>query len=357
MKNGTSNRGKTDFKILNKETIFDKIGGKKIKTLLYSNQDNAITVNEILKHAAEVEPSNFHVWYAWGIINKFHDDLDEAEHKLQKALDIEPSSVLTQIEIARVLTLKKKYHVAERALLKILKKPEISDKQKITSLEYITDNYLSWANQEFSKKRFTNWHNLIKRAIDFVNKLIDFKPSDRKSNELYKKIHLNYGIRLYQKGRMDEGKECLLKVLKTDHIDGDNITEGKGRVASACYYLALNEMKRSKSDINEIDQFIKKGLKFASEENVLIPLKKLERRVSDIKNRRYGQITHFDLEKKYGFIRSDKLSCIFFPSCLSWFCKDFRLLVDNKVSFIPVRDSNGIRATRIKLIKKNSVKI
>jgi len=42
--------------------------------------------NEFMKHASEIEPENFHVWYSWGVIKKFQKQTKEAESKFLKAL-------------------------------------------------------------------------------------------------------------------------------------------------------------------------------------------------------------------------------------------------------------------------------
>jgi hypothetical protein len=152
---------------------------------------------------------------------------------------------------------------------------------------------------------------------------------------------------------VNEGRKHLLKVIESYRSDDVKLKKGQERVAKAYYYLAFNELKRKQLDINIIDQYIKTGLKLATEEKLLTRLQDIAQEVKLIKSRQSGVVTYFNQEKQWGLIKSDNLSYIFFPSSLTWFCKDFQSLVNSKVSFIPIRDSSGIQATQIHQIKTN----
>ena len=154
---------------------------KKVKTILYTKQENVLTVDKLLQQAAQIEPTNFHVWYAWGIIKKLQDDLTAAEKYLKKALKIDPQSIPALHELGRVMTFKKKYPEAEKIFLWILEsQSDIASIQKTDILLHIADNYIYWANDEYNKKHYRSWIEITKKAFDSVLLAIDLVPSDRR---------------------------------------------------------------------------------------------------------------------------------------------------------------------------------
>ncbi|MFX0183928.1 MAG: tetratricopeptide repeat protein [Candidatus Hodarchaeota archaeon] len=346
---------------------------KKSKKLLYSDKDHSITIDEVLSQAAEIDPSSFHVWYSLGVVYKLQDNLEESELKIQKALELDPKNVLAQAELARLSTFKGDFNAAEKILLQILdssiqtkidridlsiriNRSILTFMQKKIALEYIIDNYLSWANKDFMEKKIDDWDIHIQKALEFLNIALALEPTDRKFYELQSKLFLNYGLRLYQIGRIEEGKDFLLKIIQTGKNGGDLSSSGQKRIAVACYYLATYEMKKTSPNLDVIERYVTQGLACASGSKIEAPLQKLDEKVKSEKNRRIGRVIRFNSKKKYGIIQSNEISYIFFPSCLTWFCEDFQSLIDCEVNFIPVPDPskrypNRMRATQIYLVK------
>jgi len=346
---------------------------KKSKKLLYSDKDHSITIDEVLSQAAEIDPSSFHVWYSLGVVYKLQDNLEESELKIQKALELDPNNALAQAELARLSTFRGNFKEAEKILLQILdrsiptkidridlsiriKKSALTFMQKKIALQYVIDNYLSWANKDFNEKRFNDWDVHIQKAIEFINIALALEPTDKKFHEFQSKIFLNYGLRLYQSGRIEEGKNFLLKVIETVKKGSDLSSSDQKRIAVACYYLATYEMKKTSPNLDLIERYVTQGLACASGSKIQSPLQKLARKVKGEKNRRIGRVILFNSKKKYGIIQCNEISYIFFPSCLTWFCEDLQSLIDCEVSFIPVPDPskrrpNRMRATQIYLVK------
>ncbi|MFX0173801.1 MAG: tetratricopeptide repeat protein, partial [Candidatus Hodarchaeota archaeon] len=173
--------------------------GKKSKKLLYSDKDHSITIDEVLSQAADVDPSNVHVWYSLGVVYKLQDNLEESELKIKKALELDPQNVLIKAELARIFTFKGNFEEAEKILLQILgrsiqtrieridmsiqiKRSMLTFMQKKIVLEYSIDNYLSWANKDFQEKRVEDWDLHFQKAIEFVNIAVALKPNDKKFN-------------------------------------------------------------------------------------------------------------------------------------------------------------------------------
>ncbi|MFX0051830.1 MAG: tetratricopeptide repeat protein [Candidatus Hermodarchaeota archaeon] len=346
---------------------------KKLKKLLYSDKDHSITIDEVLSQAAEVDPSSVHVWYSLGVVYKLQDNLEESELKIQKALELDPKNVLAKAELARLFTFKGDFQEAEKTLLEILdssiqtridridlsistKRSILTSMQKKIVLEYAIDNYLSWANKDFEEKRFNDWDFHIQKAIEFLNIAVALKPTDKKFNELQAKISLNYGLRLYQRDRKEEGKKYLLNLIETAKMGNDLSSSDQKRIAVACYYLAIYEMKKTSPNLDAVDSYVAQGLSCASNTKIQGPLQELARKVMDEKNRLIGRVISFNSKKKYGLIQCNEITYIFFPSCLTWFCEDLQSLIDCEVSFIPVPDPiqkrpNRMRATQIYFVK------
>lgn len=93
----------------------------------------------------------------------------------------------------------------------------------------------------------------------------------------------------------------------------------------------------------------------ARDSNTSTQLQKLRSKIKREEKRKMGIITYFNEWKKYGFIEGEGFNCIFFPDCLSWYCRDIKSLENQEVSFIPIRDkkrdhSEGYKAIDINLI-------
>lgn len=328
---------------------------KKETKLLYSNKDDTVTIDEELYQAAKIDPYNFNVWYALGVVYKLQDNLEEAEKNFQKALEIDPSNVYPRIETARIFTFKGNFIEAEKILLSILNQSFLTSIQKKTVLHYSADNYLSWANRCYKEKKINFWKDYIQNAIEFIDNALILDPQNTKFQELQTKVFLNYGLRLCQEGRMKDGEEFLLKIIKsTQEYPNPSSTDLK-RAATACYYLAIYEMKKSEPVLIKVERYIKQGLTYASDHKIKEQLQELSRKVRGEKRRRTGRIVRINSNKKYGIIQSNKNSYIFFPSCLTWFCKDLQSLIDRDVSFIPISASSrkhpkGMKATQICLV-------
>lgn len=330
---------------------------KKIKAILYTKQENILTVDKLLQQAAQIEPLNFHVWYSWGIIKKLQDDLAAAEKYLRKALTLKPSSLSALHELGRVLTFRGKYPEAEALFLGILE--VMSDIASIKSTDiilHIADNYAYWANNEFDKKRYESWMAKARNAFESVLLAIDFAPSDRRIHELHKKICLDLALRLFQIGDKENGEKYLLRVIAEIRTYDQLISTNKEALSLAYYNLAKHEKAKSHPNWNLMEIYVRKGLAFSDKERIRTKLQKYKKIVKQEKRRRVGQISSFDPERKFGIIKSKGMSCIFFPNCLTWYCKEIPSLLNKKVSFIPIKHktakkSKNLKATQIKLIE------
>ena len=118
-------------------------------------------------------------------------------------------------------------------------------------------------------------------------------------------------------------------------------------------------MSKTHPNWNMTEIYVRKGLAVSNKPNITDTLKEYKNIVKNEKRRKIGQIRSFNQNKKFGIIESKGKSCIFFPNCLTWYCKDIPALINKKVSFIPVkhttaRRSKNFKATQIKLVKANT---
>jgi tetratricopeptide (TPR) repeat protein len=333
---------------------------KQIKTILYTKQENISTVDKLIQQAAQAEPSNFHVWFAWGVVKKLQDDLIAAEKYLKKALNIDPHSIPALHELGRVLTFKKKYSEAEKIFLWILEsQSDITDITSIISTDvllHIADNYIYWANDEYAKKKYGSWIEITKKAFNSVLLAIDLVPYDRRIHELHKKICLDFGLRMFQIGDKKKGERYLRRVIADISIYGRHIPTNNEALTIAYYNLAKYEKSKVQPNWKLMDIYIRKGLAVSNKEKITESLLKMKKIVMTEKRRKIGKINQFDVDRKFGIIKSKGLSCIFFPKCLTWRCNDIPALINRRVSFIPVshptttRPSN-FKATQIKLVE------
>jgi tetratricopeptide (TPR) repeat protein len=331
--------------------------GKQIKTILYTKQENILTVDKLIQQAAEAKPSNFHVWYAWGVVKKLQDDLIAAEKYLKKALKIDPLSIPALHELGRVMTFKKKYHEAEKIFLWILEsQSDIASIINTDILLHIADNYIDWANDEYHKKQNRLWIEITKKAFDSVLLAIDLVPSDRRIHELHKKICLDFGLHMFQIGEKKKGERYLLRVIADIRILGRHIPTNNEALTIAYYNLAKYEMSKLHPNWKLTGIYVRKGLAVSNKEKITGSLLKLKKIVMSEKRRKIGKINNFDTNRKFGIIKSKGLTCIFFPKCLTWHCKDIPALINRKISFIPVSHPtatrpNNFKATQIKLVE------
>ncbi|MFX0084710.1 MAG: tetratricopeptide repeat protein [Candidatus Hodarchaeota archaeon] len=328
----------------------------KIKTILYTKQEDVLTVDHLIQQAVQAEPSNFYVWYAWGIIKKLQDNLIAAEKGFRKALELQPHNKFALHELARVLTFRKKYAEAEKIFLEILESDTITSILSSDLLLHIADNYIDWANDEFKNKEYGSWKDLTKKALDFILLALDLNQSERRIHELHKKICLDFGQRLFWIGNKEIGEKFLLRVVAEFRLEGQLIPTNKEALTTAYYNLAKYEKSKTNPNWDLIDIYVRKGLTVCNEEKKTRFFLELKKIVKTEKRRRIGRIESFNEIRKFGIIKSNQLSCIFFPKCLTWFCKDISALVDSEVSFIPVPHSSSLRkknfkATQIRLIK------
>ena len=329
---------------------------KQIKTILYTKQVNIPTVDKLIQQAAQAKPSNFYVWFAWGVVKKLQDDLVAAEKYLKKALKINPHSISALHELGRVLTFKKKYPESEKIFLWILEsQSDITSIINTDVLLHIADNYIYWANDEYNKKQYRSWIEITKKAFNSVILAIDLVPSDRRIHVLHKKICLDFGLRMFQIGDKKKGERYLRRVIADIRIHGRLIPTNNEALTIAYHNLAKYEKSKLQPNWKLMDIYVRKGLAVSNKKKITESLLKLKKIVINEKRRKIGQINHFDADRKFGIIKSKGLSCIFFPKCLTWHCNDIPALMNRKVSFIPVshptttRPSN-LKATQIKLV-------
>ena len=242
---------------------------KRIKTILYTKQANILTIDKLIQQAAQTDPSNFHVWYAWGIIKKLQDNLLAAEIYLKKALEIDPNSITALHELGRVSTFKKKYLESEKIFLGVLE----SQSDNLLNINpdillNIADNYIYWANDEYSKKNYSSWVEITKKAFNTILLAIDLFSSERRIHELHKKICLDYGLRLFEIGEKRKGEKYLRRVIAEIRIQGKKMTTNKETLLRAYFKLAKYEESKKQPNWNLMDIYIRKGLAISNKEKI-----------------------------------------------------------------------------------------
>ncbi|MFX0121908.1 MAG: hypothetical protein ACFE9A_21155, partial [Candidatus Hodarchaeota archaeon] len=122
--------------------------------------------------------------------------------------------------------------------------------------------------------------------------------------------------------------------------------------------LAKYEKSKKQPNWKRMEIYVRKGIATSNNERITSTLKEYKKVIKQEKKRKTGHIISFDPDRKFGIIKSRNMSCIFFPNCLTWYCKDISALINKKVSFIPIqqkttRRSKNFKATQIKLVKTN----
>lgn len=328
----------------------------RIKTILYTKQENILTIDKLLQQAADSKPSNFHVWYAWGVVKKLQDDLPAAEKYLRNALEIEPRNTPVLQELGRVMTFRKKYPEAEEIFRGIVEsESDIAGIRKMDILFYITDNYIDWASDEYHKKHYRSWRENVNKAFNSVLLAVDLGVYDKRIHRLHKKLCLDIGLRMFQRGDKRIGARYLRRVIADIRIHGQHFSTNNEALTIAYYNLAEYENSKERPNWTLMDIYVRKGLAVSNDEKITESLLNLRKIVRNEKKRKIGKIKKFDAKRKFGIITSNGLSCIFFPECLTWYCKDISALINKRVSFIPVSYStvsrpNNFKATQIKFL-------
>lgn len=342
---------------ITEENIIAELKGRKnLKTFLYSNKYNVITLDTIIERAVNLDPSNVHLWYAWGVVSKLQDNIIDAEKKFRQALYFDPENVNVRLELGRVLTFRKLYEEAELNFLKLLDNNKITFSQVTQVLTYLADNYNDWAKTKYEENDINKFIRLSTYAFQSILLAMDLDPSDQQIQEYHKKICFDYGTKLCRLGRKDESRKYLIRVIAEVQYKGKAFSTDKERLAHSYFLLANYERENSPPDLKTLRYYVKMAKKYYPKDKVPKKLEKLA--IYLLKTARIqGEITHFDLKKKFGIIETETANYIFFPKGLTWYCNDFKSLVKKNVTFLSAPNPtperpDGRQAIQIRLLKQ-----
>ncbi|MHA1222556.1 MAG: ATP-binding protein [Candidatus Heimdallarchaeaceae archaeon] len=277
---------------------------------------------KLAEKAIQVNPDSFHAWLNHGIILRKTRDFYNSITSLKKAKELNPTNLLTHLELGKAYSLNKEYEKAENEFKEALKEEKYPNyRHKRLTLYSMSDNYRRWAD-EFRTRADSKGQLeklfLAKKAID---ESIKISRKDWKIWQLYRKINVEIGIVLCQNNNFTEGIEFLAKSIAPVNIDGKVLFPSGDEAARGYYFLAFYADKAPNFEKNEITSFIKKGL------NKCLPSSKWFKKLIELqekleielrKNERlHGVIVYFNESRGFGRIESLNVSYFFLMSSFS----------------------------------------
>lgn len=289
---------------------------------------------ELAKKAVKVNPDNYHPWFNYGIMLRRKNELPKAIESLQKAKQLNPNHLPICNELGWAYNLIGNHEDAETEFKDALKEEKYPNyRHKIITLQFSSENYRRWAESFRVRRDFDGQIKKLRQAYDTILEATNISSNDKRVWNVYRKIFRDLGIALCTHRGVSEGKPYLEKSIQTFNFGKIRIVPDSKLVAEACFYLATFCMNDSNKDINQIENWINKGLiNCTANSKEFEKLNKLQKQLMEvgvfpIKNRKSGTITSFNLLRKFGIIESENETHLFFLS-------GFRQKISKEESYI-----------------------
>lgn len=299
--------------------------------------------------ACHLEVNNYRNHFAYGVFLRKEHRIDEAIIHLKKVEELNPEFPSLYNELGRALSFKGEYEEANKKFQKSLdiESEYINYKHINISLYYQSDNYKRWAEKFFDARDISNGKRILLKSLETIKKANN-NPNisfDIKNLILEKRIQKEVGDILCKTGNYELGKKYLLEASKYIEKEKDRKEESK-RIAVYCFlYLARYMLNKSFGKKEEILEYLEQADSLDSE-------KKCGQEIFDLKKKLFeediikGVIEFFDIDKKYGIIKSDKgQTYTFLKNNIKNFYEERELymLEGKKVSFKESLQPNGKR--------------
>ena len=306
---------------------------------------NKLKAIEYAKKAVEENPMNFHTWFKYGTFLRKNNNLEESITCLEKAKELNPNHLPIYNELGRAYTFIGDYDKAEEQFLYPLQERKYPTyRHKIMTLQFLSDNYKRKAEASGMRMDVNGQINMLKRALETIQKALEIAPNDLKLWNYFRKICKELGVVISKTSGFEEGKPYLEKCLQTVKFGNTIIPIDKEIGTEACYYLAALTIKENNYNEKELENYINMGILYCSPNSKwfdklrqlrkLLTQKKPTRKI--IKDRMYGIVKFYNLERKFGIInaKEDNFTFVLSEFGVTIPVDQIDKLIGRKVSFI-----------------------
>ena len=283
------------------------------KFAFYTKNDHNKAI-ALARKSIEVEPENFHLWFNYGIMLRKTDRVQKSIEIFKKALELNPKYMTTMMELGRSYTFIGDYEEANNQLIAAQKRAQIRNPRFfIKILGFRIDNINRWAKDLIYIKKFDEALIILNGAEDFAQETLELDPNDKIIHYNYRELHFTLGLLYQELGEHEESVNHF--ELSIGEIAGEGGLGNRREIfARSFYHLAIIKEKLEGFSRDEILELVNKGLAECRKDSEIF--KKLlilnNRIVKTDTTRIIGEIIYFNVEKKYGFIKSDNKEYFFY---------------------------------------------
>jgi len=150
------------------------------------NQEKALNLG---KKSLLCEPENFHLWFNYGKMLRHAGKIRESISIYKKAIELNPQYMPTMNQLAKSYSINGDFEKAEEQLkLAKEKKGEQDIQGYLTTLNFMVENYIRWAESLIIKAEYETLLKKLKKAIKLVKEMLGIDPNNRFTSPQRNKI-------------------------------------------------------------------------------------------------------------------------------------------------------------------------
>jgi len=304
---------------------------------------------KLFLRAIEADPENFHVYFNYGLFLKRSNKISSAIENFMKAQNLNPNYLPIYNELGRNYTFYGEFENAheqfERA--KIQEKYPNYKHQFIT-LQNQADNFRRWSESFIGRKDNIGALEKLREGLAIIQEANNINKGDLRSQRLEKSICLQIALVYCRFGSFQEALPYFERCFKKVILKNGTIISHDEEMAESFYYIAKYGLELNELNFDEISQYIKNGQAISYNAQWTRKFEQLKYKfdkesIVRSRDRKLGIVDWVNIEKKYGLIKSDDGSYMFFIRGFVNYIDDidFANLNGREVSFTLIDNPKG----------------
>lgn len=169
--------------------------------VMEASEQHSIEANELMKKAAKLNPEDTQIWLTWGNIRRKEDKIKDALEKYEKAYQLSPEDEFVLNALGQAKARNGEYEEAIALFEQALKRNSDSAtvQSKIINHSSIAKTLLRWAEADRNTRNHAGAGGKLENALDHCKVTLKLDPSDKRSQDLYRKILLALGFLYLEK--------------------------------------------------------------------------------------------------------------------------------------------------------------
>lgn len=285
----------------------------RLQAIIESDEGHIDKANTLMDEATKNEPNNGDLWFIWGNVNRKYKRYEKAYDCYKRALELGPNDPMYLATYALALRDHGKYEEADAYFTRALDLLPRSMRHQIINRAGKAENLRRWAQVLIKDKNFKAAQEKLAESKSIIMDTIKIDPLDFKLNMLLKSISLDLANFITMREGIEIARPLFQNCLDLA-LDSRGLIRFKDKEYSGKVYYFLAKHLQNIS-IKEAQFYLQKALHITPRESNFYPL--IERLAENILNkiqitRQKGKITFFNIERKYGFIISERGAKYFF---------------------------------------------